>query len=116
VTRITIRPPVKPILPEAVKSNTEKTGVLRHILPMDHLKQTSTAMWIPAPLYESLPYLYVIGGVLFISGTLYIGVTAPGASLYIACGLISIVYGAVIFAKRQAYRQNSPKPGSTEPA
>ena len=73
-------------------------------------------MWIPTPIYESLPYLYVIGGVLFISGTLYIGLNAPGASLYIACGLLSIVYGAVIFAKRQAYRHQSAKPGSAEPA
>ena len=44
-------------------------------------------MWIPGPLYESLPYLYILGGVLFISGTLYVGVTTPGGSLYVACGL-----------------------------
>jgi hypothetical protein len=62
------------------------------------------AMWLPAPLYESLPYLYILGGTLFNLGTLYIGVTAPGASLYIACGLISIVYGVVVFMRRQAYR------------
>lgn len=61
-------------------------------------------MWLPGPLYESLPYLYILGGVLFISGTLYIGVTAPGASLYIACGVISLVYGVVVFVGRQAYR------------
>lgn len=61
-------------------------------------------MWLPTPIYESLPYLYLLGGVLFISGTLYIGLAAPGAPLYIACGLISIVYGAWIFAKRRAYR------------
>lgn len=73
-------------------------------------------MWIPTPIYEALPYLYVIGGVLFISGTLYIGVTAPGASLYIACGLISIVYGAVIFSRRYAYRNKSANPGPTETA
>jgi len=81
---------------------------------MNYRDTKITAMWIPTPIYEALPYLYVIGGVLFISGTLYIGLTAPGAALYIACGLISIVYGAVIFAKRQAYRQNSAS--SAEPA
>jgi len=83
---------------------------------MNYLDKKSTAMWIPTPIYEALPYLYIIGGVLFISGTLYIGLTAPGAALYIACGLISIVYGAVIFAKRHAYRQNSTSAGSAEPA
>ena len=61
-------------------------------------------MWLPAPLYESLPYFYILGGALFNFGTGYIGVTAPGASLYIACGLISIVYGVVVFVRRQAHR------------
>lgn len=73
-------------------------------------------MWLPTPVYEALPYLYVLGGVLFISGTLYIGVSAPGASLYIGCGLISIVYGAFIFAKRYAHRHASAGPGPAETA
>jgi len=73
-------------------------------------------MWVPTPIYESLPYAYVIGGLLFFAGTLYIGLSAPGASLYLTCGLISIAYGIVIFAKRQAYRNKSPRPGSAEPA
>ena len=61
-------------------------------------------MWLPAPVYESLPYAYVLCGALFIFGTLYIGVTAPGATLYMACGLICIVYGAVVFVLRQTSR------------
>ena len=73
-------------------------------------------MWLPTPIYEALPYLYIIGGVLFICGTLYIGITAPGAPLYIACGLISIVYGAVIFSKRHAYRNGSARSGANETA
>ena len=73
-------------------------------------------MWLPGPLYESLPYMYILGGVLFISGTLYIGVTAPGASLYIACGLISIVYGVVVLVRRQAYRLAPEQADSAETA
>ena len=73
-------------------------------------------MWIPTPIYEALPYLYVIGGVFFISGTLYIGVHAPGAPLYIACGLVSIVYGAWIFAKRHNYRNKTARSGPGDPA
>lgn len=61
-------------------------------------------MWLPAPVYECLPYVYVLCGALFIFGTLYIGVTAPGATLYVSCGLISIVYGAVVFVLRQTSR------------
>lgn len=73
-------------------------------------------MWLPTPVYEALPYLYVLGGVLFISGTLYIGVSAPGATLYIGCGLVSIVYGAFIFAKRHAHRHPSAGTGPAETA
>ncbi len=61
-------------------------------------------MWLPAPLYESLPYTYLLIGALFIFGTMYIGVSAPGATLYFACGLISTVYGAVVFVLRQTCR------------
>lgn len=61
-------------------------------------------MWLPAPLYESLPYVYILVGTLFNFGTLYIGLSAPGAPLYMACGIISIVYGVVVFVRRQAYR------------
>ena len=64
-------------------------------------------MWLPAPLYESLPYLYVLGGVLFIAGTLYIGVNAVGAPLYVGCGLVSIVYGAYIFKVRSEARREA---------
>jgi len=72
------------------------------------------AMWIPGPLYESLPYLYTLGGVLFISGTLYIGINTPGSPLYIGCGLVSIVYGAYVFKLRTEARGQSEMPGSLE--
>lgn len=69
-------------------------------------------MWLPGPIYQCLPYLYIVGGVLFISGPLYIGVMTNGAALYIACGLVSIVYGAYIFKKRQDARQRSAHAGT----
>jgi hypothetical protein len=73
-------------------------------------------MWIPTPIYEALPYLYVLAGVLFFSGTVYIGMTAPGAMLYLGTGVFSTVYGAILFAKRHAHRQSSPKAGPLGPA
>ena len=73
-------------------------------------------MWLPSPIYESLPYAYIIGGVLFISGTMYIGITAPGTPLYIGCGLLSIIYGATIFSKRQAHRRNVPHSSTSKAA
>ncbi len=61
-------------------------------------------MWLPGPVYESLPYCYLLGGVLFISGTFYIGLSAPGATLYLACGIVCIIAGALILIRRQLYR------------
>ena len=63
-----------------------------------------------------MPYLYVLAGVLFFSGTLYIGITAPGAMLYLGAGAFSIAYGAVIFVKRHACRRGSPTAGPVNPA
>lgn len=73
-------------------------------------------MWLPSPIYESLPYAYIIGGILFITGTLYIGLETPRAALYIVCGLISIVAGAFVFGWRQAHRQKSSKHTKTSAA
>ena len=61
-------------------------------------------MWLPGSIYEGLPYFYLFGGALFISGTMYIGATAPGVSLYIACGLISIVASVIVFGRRHVDR------------
>lgn len=83
---------------------------------MTILNQTNNAIWMPTPIYEALPYLYILGGVLFIAGTLYIGLSATGATLYIGCGLVSIVYGVFILSKRHAYRSQSPRSGPTETA
>ena len=99
-----------------MKADTAFVPKVRQLYTMAILNQTSNAMWIPSPIYEALPYLYILGGVLFISGTLYIGLAAPGATLYIACGLVSIVYGAYVLSKRHAYRSRSPGSGPTESA
>jgi len=61
-------------------------------------------MWLSGPVYESLPFAYLLGGGLFAAGAYYIGPSAPGAWLYIACSLISLVYGALIIVRRQVYR------------
>lgn len=61
-------------------------------------------MWLSGLIYNGLPYFYVLSEALFWSGTMYIGTTAPGATLYIACGLISIVCGGLVFVRRRVNR------------
>ena len=73
-------------------------------------------MWLPAPVYESLPYCYLLGGGLFACGTLYNGPGAPGALLYLACSLISLVYGVAILLRRYVYRAAILQADNAQPA
>jgi len=66
--------------------------------------------WLPSPIYECLPYAYVIGGLLFIAGTIYIGPDVVGVVCYGGSGIISLVAGVVVFLTRRQRRMmdNSP--------
>lgn len=70
-------------------------------------------MWTPRPLYEARPYLYVIAGVLLISGAMYIGIDTPDSLFYFVAGVLIVLGGLTIFVRRQAYRQ---KPRDGQPA
>ena len=61
-------------------------------------------MWLPSPIYEWLPTSYVIIGVLFVSGALYIGLSAPFAPIYVGIGVASILVGFLVQHKRSIYR------------
>ena len=61
-------------------------------------------MWLPGPLYESLPYSYVLAGLLFFGGTWYIGPDAPGTWLYLGSGVFSLIAGIAVFIRRHRYR------------
>jgi hypothetical protein len=63
-------------------------------------------MWLPEPIYESLPYVYLLIGALFLSGAIYLGVGAAGVPYYIATGILSIVGGVVIYMRRISFRRH----------
>ena len=65
-------------------------------------------MRLPEPLYESLPYLYVIAGALFNVGIIYIGPNAPGARYYLAIGILCTIAGLLVFGRRQIRRDKTP--------
>lgn len=101
-------------LRDVTRSDDIIPGILQNNQPRDDSLAKGLAMWLPTPIYESLPYVYILCGALFFFGTLYIGVTAPGATLYIATGLISIVYGSVVFVLRQEYRMGAIRAEAAE--
>jgi len=64
-------------------------------------------MWLPGPLYEALPSAYVVGGVLFLAGTIYAQPAQPMLSVYLGCGVISILSGIFVYVRRRAARTRS---------
>lgn len=48
-------------------------------------------MWLPDPIYKSLPTLYGVMGILFILGVMYVGVDTPMGPVYLGLGLVSLL-------------------------
>ena len=63
-------------------------------------------MWLPTPLYEALPYIYVGAGIALIAGANYIGVDSREASLYIGTGSVSVLSGVLVYVRRSIARTN----------
>ncbi|MCM2312432.1 MAG: hypothetical protein NDI84_13615 [Steroidobacteraceae bacterium] len=59
-------------------------------------------MWIPRPLYESLPYAYMAGGVGLL-GTAYCIEQGP-RGLLLAFGAAGLTLGLVLWMRRRDYR------------
>lgn len=72
-------------------------------------------MWLPTPLYESLPYAYVVVGILFISGATYIGLETGEASIYLGAGAISVLSGVLVYVRRLSARSNKLRLDATSP-
>jgi hypothetical protein len=48
-------------------------------------------MWLPKPVYKSLPIMYAVMGVLFIAGAVYLDLRDPMGPVYLALGIVSIL-------------------------
>jgi len=70
-------------------------------------------MWVSKPIYESLPYFYLL-----------VGATCLGASMYLnhwywpticfVVGLLCLVGGLVVLLKRRDYRVNDRRVGQRQ--
>ena len=63
-------------------------------------------MWLPTPIYEALPYVYVGAGIVLIAGANYIGIDSREASLYLGTGTISVLSGILVYVRRSIARAN----------
>ena len=48
-------------------------------------------MWLPKPVYKSLPLMYAVMGVLFIVGAIYLDLRDPMGPVYLGLGVVSIL-------------------------
>lgn len=67
-------------------------------------------MWLPTPIYECIPYVYLITGLLFIFGTVYVGLDAAFGLIYLSIGIVCLLAGVIIYLKRQHNR--NPQSGA----
>ncbi|MDJ0711103.1 MAG: hypothetical protein QNJ14_11960 [Woeseiaceae bacterium] len=61
-------------------------------------------MWLPTPLYEALPFLYVSVGSLLIAGVAYIGFDVRSASFYFSLGVACVLFGLLLYYIRYVHR------------
>lgn len=63
-------------------------------------------MWLPSPIYERLPVFWIILGLLFIAGGLYIGLEISPALGYVTVGLACFFAGVLVTGLRIKYRSD----------
>ena len=68
-------------------------------------------MWLPEPVYKSLPALYGVMGILFILGVIYLGVDTPMGPVYLGLGLVSLLASIGLSVSRGKGRKS---PGSAD--
>ncbi len=61
-------------------------------------------MWLARPVYESLPYAYMVIGVVLIAAAWWVDAKALPSVLMLAGGL-SVIGGLVLWMHRRDYRQ-----------
>lgn len=60
-------------------------------------------MWLARPLYELVPYLYMLVGVVLLGAAWLIEVSAL-PSIFLVVGSLSILAGLVLWLRRRDYR------------
>jgi polyferredoxin len=60
-------------------------------------------MWVSKPIYESLPYFYLISGAAILGASLYVNHGFWPTVCFVA-GLFCLVAGLVVLLKRRDYR------------
>ena len=73
-------------------------------------------MWIPRPIYEALPILYVLIGTVMIALLVYLAEASLQAFLYAGVAVACLIAGAVVHKKRTSVRRGASSESAAEQA
>lgn len=63
------------------------------------------AMWLPRPLYESIPFYYIVLGAAAVAAAFFID-SWYWAEISATGGVLSLVIGLVLVLRRKGYRSS----------
>lgn len=72
--------------------------------------QEPDAMWVSKPIYESLPYFYLLAGAICLGASMYVNWDYWPTVCFVT-GLFSLVMGLVLLLKRRDYRVTDGRAG-----
>jgi Flp pilus assembly protein TadB len=70
-------------------------------------------MWISKPIYESLPYFYILAGLLSLAASMYLNY-GIWPELCFAVGLLCLVGGLVVLLRRRDHRDQHRRAGQSQ--
>lgn len=62
-------------------------------------------MWLPTPVYERLPHVLLLVGLVFMSTVMYLGLEHPQTPLYFGAGFFCCLWSLFIFELRLRHRK-----------
>jgi hypothetical protein len=72
-------------------------------------------MWLPTPVYERIPQLWFLFGLLFVAYGLYVGLDIATSIVYLAVGLAGCFTGACVAALRSRHRRDRSENRESQP-
>jgi len=70
-------------------------------------------MWVSKPIYESLPYFYLLVGAVCLGASMYVGYWYWPTICFVV-GLICLVAGLVVLLKRRDHRVTDRRVGQRQ--
>jgi len=65
-------------------------------------------MWLSKPLYELLPYFYLIAGIFLLATSIYLDYWY-WPTICLVSGFVCLIAGLVVLLKRRDFRHNVPR-------